>query len=371
LNEEHLSILFAGGGTGGHLYPAMAIAEEIRRRNADASITFAGARGKIEEREVPKRGFDFAPLWISGLSRRFSPATILFPCRVLIAMWQSYRLIRRVGPDVVVGTGGYVSGAPVFVAWLLGVPTMIQEQNSYPGITTRFMASRVREVHLTFDRSARYLSRKDNIYLSGNPTRAVIGRPTRSEGARHLGVDPSGKTLLVTGGSQGAASINSAMLGALHTLVADGTQIVWAVGDSDYERVENSVRELQPGARGLVHIHRYIAEMEYAYAAADLAVTRAGATTLAELARAAVPSVLVPYPHAAAGHQMENAKALVESGASVLCRNDELDVRLPEMVRTLLSDPGLLRKMSENAFRLSRPNAAGELATAVERLAKA
>jgi UDP-N-acetylglucosamine--N-acetylmuramyl-(pentapeptide) pyrophosphoryl-undecaprenol N-acetylglucosamine transferase len=371
LNEKRLSILFAGGGTGGHLYPALAIAEEIRKRRPDAAITFAGARGKIEEREVPERGFEFAPLWISGLSRRFSAGTVLFPLKVLVAIWQSYRLIRREKPDVVVGTGGYVSGAPVFVAWLLGLPTMIQEQNSYPGITTRLMASRVREVHLTFERSARYLSRKDNIHFSGNPTQAAIGKPDRQEGARHLGVDPSGKTLLVTGGSQGAASINSALLGALDALVADGTQIVWAVGTADYERVEGFVRELQSGARRQVHLHRYIGKMQYAYAAADLAVTRAGATTLAELARAAVPSVLVPYPYAAADHQTENAEAMVESGASVLCRNNELDRRLLEIVRALLKDSDTLRRMSENARRLSRPDAAEELATAVERLVNA
>jgi len=370
LNEKRLSILFAGGGTGGHLYPALAIAEEVRRRNPDAAITFAGARGKIEEREVPERGFGFAPLWISGLSRRFSAATLLFPVKVLCATWQSYRLIRKVRPDVVVGTGGYVSGGPVFVAWLLGIPTMIQEQNSYPGITTRLMASRVREVHLGFERSARHLSRKANIHFSGNPTRDAIGKPSRSEGARHFGLNPSGQILLVTGGSQGAASINSAILGALHALLADRTQIVWGVGDADYERVESAVRELQPDARRLVHIDRYIAGMEQAYAAADLAVARAGATTLAELARAAVPSVLVPYPHAAADHQTENASTLVESGASVLCRNDELEARLLSTVRALLGDPERLQRMSTNAQMLSRPNATGDLATAVDRLAR-
>jgi UDP-N-acetylglucosamine--N-acetylmuramyl-(pentapeptide) pyrophosphoryl-undecaprenol N-acetylglucosamine transferase len=369
LNEKRLSILFAGGGTGGHLYPGLAIAEEIRRRNPGAVITFAGTRGKIEEREVPQRGFDFVPLWISGLSRRFSVDTLLLPLKVLVAIWQSYGLIRRVKPDVTVGTGGYVSGVPVLVAWMLGLPTMIQEQNSYPGFTTRLMASHVQEVHLTFEQSARYLPKKSNIHFSGNPTHDQIGKPTRQEGARHLGLDPLTKTLLVTGGSQGAASINSAMLGALDTLVGDGVQIVWAVGDVDYDRVESLVRELSSGVRQQVHLHRYLDNMEYAYAAADLAVSRAGATTLAELARAAVPSVLVPYPHAAADHQTENAKTMVESGASVLCMNDDLDRRLLGIVRTLLADPGELRKMSESARKLARPNAAGELASAVERLA--
>ena len=371
MNEKRLSILFAGGGTGGHLYPALAIADEIRSQKPDAAITFVGTRGKIEEQNVPARGYTFAPIWISGFARGVSAGTVLFPLKLLVALWQSYRILRKVKPSVVVGTGGYVSGPPLLMAWLLGVPTMIQEQNSYPGLTTRLLASRVQEVHLTFERSARYLPSKENIRISGNPTRAVIGRPGRHEGAHYFGIDHGRTTLLVAGGSQGATSINDAMIGLLLPLVTEGVQIVWGTGDADYGRAESAVRELGPGFLELVSIHRYIDRMEYAYAVADLAVTRAGATTLAELTRAGIPSVLIPYPYAAADHQTENTKALVEGGASVLCRNDELDRRLPVILNELLKDPERRKLMSENASRLSSPRATEKLAAAVLRMAEA
>jgi UDP-N-acetylglucosamine--N-acetylmuramyl-(pentapeptide) pyrophosphoryl-undecaprenol N-acetylglucosamine transferase len=371
LNEKRLSILFAGGGTGGHLYPALAIADEIRLQKPEAAITFVGTRGKIEEQNVPARGYAFASIWISGLARGVSAGTILFPLKLLVALWQSYQILRKVKPDVVVGTGGYVSGPPLFMGWLLGVPTMIQEQNSYPGLTTRLLASSVREVHLTFERSARYLPSTDNIRISGNPTRAVIGRARRLEGAQYFGIGPGRTTLLVAGGSKGATSINDGMLRLLLSLVTEGVQIVWGTGDADYGRVESAVRELEPGLRELVSIHRYINKMEYAYAVADLAVTRAGATTLAELTRAGVPSVLIPYPYATADHQTENAKALVEGGASVLCRNDEVERRLPVILKELLKDPGRRKTMSENASRLSFPHATQKLAAAVLQMAEA
>jgi len=353
-------VLFAGGGTGGHLYPAIAIADAVRAVAPDAAILFIGTKGKIEAEVVPKHGYAFATIWISGIRRSFSLSTLLVPVKVVTALVQSFMHLRRFRPDVVVGTGGYVCGPPAFVATLLGIPVVLQEQNSYPGITTRLLAHRVRQVYLTFERSRRFLRRQDNIAISGNPVRGAVGTVSRVEGAQRLGIDPSRKTLLVVGGSQGAASINTAVLGAVEALGGLGVQAIWLTGKGDAERIRTAVA----GRTGLspILVLPYLERMEDAYAAADLAVCRSGATTLAELMCAGVPSILVPYPFAAADHQTENARAMVEHGASLLCADRDAATALGPLMLDLFRDPQRLAAMSNAARRAARPDAASEIA---------
>ncbi len=370
MESGRIRILFAGGGTGGHLYPAIAMAHEIRMLRPEAEIIFAGTNGKIEARVVPTFGYAFAPIWISGFKRGFSAGNMVFPLKLLVALAQSFFLIRKHSPHVVVGTGGYVSGPVVFMATLLGVPTLIQEQNSYPGVTTRFLASRANEVHLTFEKSAQYLRRKDNIRLTGNPTRASIGNISKEAGRRFFNLQEQQRTLFVFGGSLGARSINRAMLGALQRFVKKGVQIVWQTGTEDYEEAHLSAVATSDGSTAAVRVHRFIDQMEYAYGACDLAVCRAGATTLAELTRAGVPSVLVPFPHAAADHQTENARALVDARAAVMVRDGDVREQLFDVVMHLLLDDERLKQMAERARSLGRPDAAGNLATAILALAQ-
>lgn len=371
MKQGRICIVFAGGGTGGHLYPALAMAAEVRRRRPEAEIVFIGTRGKIEARVVPEQGYVFRAIWISGLVRGLSPATLLLPLKALVATLQSLGILLRLKPALVVGTGGYVSGPPLLVASFLGIPTLIQEQNSYPGITTRLLAKRVTEVHLTFEGTKRYLRGGLNVRVTGNPTRDVIGTIERNEGAHYFGVDPSRKTVLVIGGSQGAASINRALLGALGALGADGVQVIWGTGGRDYEHVESAVGALGDDVRRLVVVRRYLEKIEYAFAACDVAVSRAGATTLAELTKAGIPSLLVPYPFAAADHQNENARAMVKAGASVLCNDAELEQTLLPTLRGLLADAAALKRMAEAARNVGNPQAAGLLAEAILRLAEA
>jgi len=373
VGSKQLHILVAGGGTGGHLFPAIAVADEIRVMEPDAQITFIGTRGKIEARVVPERGYPFVSIWISGFKRTVSFENVLFPLKVIVATMQSFFLIRRLKPDVVVGTGGYVCGPVVYVASLLGIPTLIHEQNSYPGITTRVLAGRVREVHISFEGTRRYLRRADNVKLSGNPTRAAIGTIGRSEGASAFELDPEKKTLLVVGGSLGAASINRAVLRSLPDLLEARIQLIWQTGDADFESINTEVERLGGASqkRGCaVRVYAFIDRMEYAYGACDLALCRSGAMTVAELTRAGVPSVLVPYPYAAAGHQAENARAIVEAGAAALINDNELNGTLLATVTGLFREPHQLTRMGERARSLAVPDASRTMARTVIQLAQ-
>lgn len=367
--QQKPRIVFAGGGTGGHLFPAIAIADEIRKTTPDAEITFIGTRHKIEARVVPQHGFKFEAIWVGGFRRKLTPDNILFPVKLVVAIVQSFFLMKRIRPHVVVGTGGYVCGPPVFVASMLGIPTLIQEQNSFPGVTTRVLASRVNQVHLSFESSRSYLKRSDNVRFSGNPTRGTIGSVSRADGAAFFSLDQSKTTLLVFGGSLGASSINSAVLKILPHLVSKGIQVVWQTGEMVYPGMETEADRLFGTLGSAVKVQKFIENMEYAYAACDLAICRAGATTVAELTRAGVASILIPYPHAAADHQTENAKAMVQAGAAVMIRDAEMNTKLPDTIGALISDPERLRVMRAKALSLGNPGATPTLARAVLDLA--
>jgi UDP-N-acetylglucosamine--N-acetylmuramyl-(pentapeptide) pyrophosphoryl-undecaprenol N-acetylglucosamine transferase len=371
VQQEQLRIVFAGGGTGGHLFPAIAIAEEITKQRPGVRITFIGTQHKIESIVVPERGYDFESIWISGFRRKMTPENLLFPAKMIVALLQSFVLLRRLRPAVVVGTGGYVSGPPLYIASLLGIPTLIQEQNSYPGVTTRFMAARANEVHLSFSASRRYLKRKDNVHVSGNPTRDLVGRVSRASGASRLGLDPDKFTLLVFGGSLGARSINNAFLGILPGLLAAGIQLVWQTGQQEHQLYEAEASRITGDSGDGVKVLPFIERIEYAYAACDLAVCRAGATTIAELSRAGIPSILVPYPFAAADHQTENARAMEEAGAAVLVRDSDLGSRLAGTIQSLMTDRERLQRMRESARKAGVSDAAAVLARAVLNLAEA
>ena len=359
-----LRLVFAGGGTGGHLYPGLAIADEIRRREPEAAILFAGTAGKIEARVVPERGYPFAPIWISGFRRHLSAETLMFPLKLAVALGQSFFLLTRYRPDAVVGTGGYVSGPVLAAAQMLGMPTLLQEQNSVPGVTTRLLARHATEVHLAFDAARGFLQRTDNVFVSGNPTRETIGAMTRRAGAALLGLDPAAPTLLVFGGSQGAAAINTVMITIARRLT--GVQILWQTGIEDFPRV----REGLGGEGEAVRISPYIDRMDAAYAASDLAVCRSGAGTLFELARAGVPAILIPYPHAAADHQTRNAEAVAAGGGAVLIPDRETGARLESTIRGLLADPPRRDAMARAVRRFGEQNATRVIADAVLRVAQ-
>ncbi len=363
--KKNAKVLFAAGGTGGHLFPAIAVADEIRKLEPSAEFLFLGAKGKIEERVVPSRDFPFRAVWISGFARSFKPANLLVPLKVMVSIMQSIRHIRRFRPDVVVGTGGFVTGPVLYAATLLHLPTLLQEQNSYPGFTTRILAARVNEVHTAFEETRKFLSPRAVVKLSGNPTRATLVSVSKEAGAKFFQLNPQKKTVLVFGGSLGAGSINSAVLDLVDDIVAANFQLIWQTGEGDYEKARNKTWGLSG-----VRVEKFIHRMEYAYAAADLVVCRAGAVTIAEITRLGKAAVLVPFPHAAAGHQLKNAQALVNAGAAKMILDRELQSRLRDVLFELLQDDEQRKQIGRNSQRLGKPNAAQDIAEAILRLAE-
>jgi UDP-N-acetylglucosamine--N-acetylmuramyl-(pentapeptide) pyrophosphoryl-undecaprenol N-acetylglucosamine transferase len=359
-----LSILFAAGGTGGHLFPAVAIAEEIKKQKAGARIAFVGTKNKIEARVIPQKGFAFSTIWISGFHRRMTLDNLLFPIKVGVSLVQSFFLIRRLKPSVVVGTGGYVCGPILYAASLSGIPTVAHESNSYPGVTTRLVASRVTKLFLTFDITRKWLPKIDaaKIELVGNPTRDSLGTVSRKEGAEYFNLDSGNGTLLVFGGSLGAASINEVMERIIPNLEKRGIQVIWQTGEKKFDRYEKKKSES-------VWVGKFIDKIEYAYAAADLVMCRSGATTLAELTRLGKPAILVPYPQAAANHQELNAQAMVEAGAAVMLKDSELEKMALPTIEEMFSHVSFLDTMGEKSFGLGKPNAGKEIAAKILEMA--
>ena len=361
--DRSVSILFAAGGTGGHLYPAIAIAEEIRKMDAGARIAFVGTKNKIEARIIPQKGYAFNTIWISGFHRRLMLENLLFPLKVVVSVFQSFFLIRKTKPDVVVGTGGYVCGPVLYVATVMKIPTVVHESNSYPGVTTRVLASRVSKVFLAFEITKKWLPdvRANTMELAGTPTRALLGKTSQEAGLKFFNLSLKKKTLLVFGGSLGATAINTIIEDIIDKLTEMGFQIIWQTGEKDAEHFESKRNEN-------VWIGKFIDGMEFAYAAADVVLCRSGATTLAELTRLGKPAILVPYPHAAANHQEMNAHAMAEAGAAVMIKETDLEVNALATIQEILLNESTRNAMHERSLALGRPNAGKEIAEKILRL---
>ncbi len=363
-----MKVLFAGGGTGGHLYPGIAMAAALQQIDPSAEVAFAGTASGIEAGEVPRLGYRLHILPSRGLRRGRSLKDLLANIGVLAdfadALFKSARLIRSERPDVVVGTGGYVSAPVLLAAQLMGRKTLIQEQNAFPGLTTRLLAHRATELHLTFEESRRFFGSSPKVMVTGNPARSFPARDAAGA-RRRFGLDPGRPTLLVFGGSRGARSINNAMLGFLDQLAAKAN-VIWQTGKLDYERIRAEVRPSDA-----LWFGAYIEEMGDAYAAADLVVCRSGASTLAELTNLGKPSVLVPYPYATADHQKHNALALVNAGAAVMIADDRFaGVEALETILGLLADSAALARMGEACRTQGHPEAASALAARIIALSK-
>lgn len=353
-----LRIIIAGGGTGGHLFPAIAIAEEFKRIRPDAEILFVGTKEKIEARVVPQYGFQFQSIWISGVHRKRFFKNLLVPLKIIVAMMQSYSIIKNYKPNVVIGTGGYTAGPVLFVASLMKIPTMIHEQNSYPGVTTRMLSKRVSQVHLSFEESKKYFSKKENLIVSGNPTRGSLEQVNQADALKYFGLSgEKQKTVLVFGGSLGARTINNAMLKCIEQLVKQNVWVIWQTGKEDFERIQKKCASYAQA----VKVFAFIDRMEYAYAISDIVVCRAGATTIAELTRLGKAAILIPYPHAAADHQTENAKVLAAAGAAQLLYDSDAVEQLPEILSNVLSNEEKLSAMRTASKHLGRPDAAHEI----------
>lgn len=315
-----IRIIFAGGGTGGHLYPALALARALEKALSPriCQIRFVGSRRGIEFRQRDTLGYPLELMNIRGISRTLSLRNLLFPFLLLGAMMKSSSLLNSFQPHLVVGTGGYVSGPIVQRAAARGILTAVQEQNSYPGLTTRHLAGKVDRVYLGFAEAIKHLPSKAPVMTTGNPIRAEIGTVDRQSGCAAFDIDPQKKTILALGGSQGAQSINRAVSDGLSDM-PESTQLLWQTGALDYEELKD-----KHGAEKNVRLFAFTDQIAQAYAASDLAISRAGALTVAELKASGTPAILIPYPHATANHQMMNARSVESKGAAIVIDDAQL-----------------------------------------------
>ncbi len=329
-------IIFAGGGTGGHLYPAIAIADRMTAllgERMSVEILFVGTKRGLEYRIKDSMRYPLHLINVRGIARRLSLQNLLVPFNVIGSLWKARALLRQFSPHLVVGTGGYVSWPVMRAASGRGIPTALQEQNSFPGITTRQLAPRANRIYLGFSKAQEYFRTSGRVLVTGNPVRPNIAGGNRRDALNLFKLDPDKKTILILGGSQGARAINQAVLhGLRHGLLPEGCQLLWQTGKRDYTEVT-----AQAGDKASGHsLFPFENRMDLVYAAADLAIARAGAITLAELEACAVPSVLIPYPFAAGDHQRKNAEETVRQGFAMLV--DESDPAIPEILRLAASE---------------------------------
>lgn len=352
-------LLISGGGTGGHVYPAIAIASEFRSRFPDAEVLFVGAKGKMEMTRVPQAGYRIIGLWISGLQRSLSLSNLLFPVKLLVSYFRALAIVRSFRPDAVVGTGGYASGPVMLGALRLHIPTIIQEQNSFAGLTNRKLGGKVNIVCVAYPGMEKYFP-AGKIRVTGNPVRSDIRESglSVSDGRKVFGLNPEGFTLLVLGGSLGARTINEAVTNCAEQLMSAGIQILWQTGRMYFD----DIKLRMTGKTGLrLVIVPFIEDMKAAYASADLVVSRAGALSIAELASAAKPVVLIPSPNVADDHQTKNALSLVAADAAVMLTDASACEQLAAVVMDLSRSEDRRRNLADNISHLAHPGAAAAI----------
>lgn len=360
-----MNIMISGGGTGGHIYPAITIYKTLQTM-VDANFLYVGTEKGLESRIVPKEGIPFTTLPVQGLQRKISLDAFVTAGKTVSSLWKANRLISEFKPDVVIGTGGYVCGPLLMAAALRGIPTLIQEQNVVPGITNKILSRFVDVVAVGYDEAVSAFPHAKKVVYTGNPVRPAVVSASRDEGRTYFGVEPKQIAILVAGGSRGARSINTAMK-AVHEAFKDreDVKIIHATGTDEYSRVCKELG-IDEGAvySKASHIVPYLEEMDMAMAAADIAVFRSGAIGLAELAVRGIPSILIPYPYAAADHQTFNAKAFVSVGAAEMITDANLDgPTLVHAVESMLESPLHRQRMAEATLQLGKPQAAHDIAS--------
>jgi UDP-N-acetylglucosamine--N-acetylmuramyl-(pentapeptide) pyrophosphoryl-undecaprenol N-acetylglucosamine transferase len=359
-------IILTGGGTGGHIYPALAVAEQLKEDPDTEALLYIGAAGHREEKLAAERQLEFVGLDVAGLPRKLSPKLVRWPFQLSGAVMRSRKVLQKFAPTVVLGTGGYASAAPLMAAYTLGIPYAIHEPDAHPGMVNRLLAANARLVSCGMEGAVDALrSRRGRVVVNGNPVRQTFVNLMRRDSASAvLGLNQELKTVLITGGSQGARAINDAVFDALAELLAvePAMQIIHQIGEKNF--VEYKER-LTPAMHNNPHyfLRDYFDDLSIAYAVSDLAICRSGAMTIAELSVTGTPALFIPYPHAAADHQMHNARFMESKGAAVVIPQDELNgERLAKKVIEIVSDDERLRAMRSTMIASGKPQAAADLA---------
>jgi UDP-N-acetylglucosamine--N-acetylmuramyl-(pentapeptide) pyrophosphoryl-undecaprenol N-acetylglucosamine transferase len=357
--------IISGGGTGGHIYPAVAIANELKAQFPDATFLFVGAKDKMEMQKVPQAGYKIEGLWIAGLQRKITVQNAMFPIKLASSLLKSFFILKRFKPDVVIGTGGFASGAVLKVASMLGIPTVIQEQNSYPGITNKLLAKKANSICVAYENLERFFP-KEKLHFTGNPVRQDLMEVAskKEEAIAHFKLDASKKTLLILGGSLGARRINQLIEKELDFLLQLDFQIIWQCGKhylneySKYNETEN------------VQVTAFIDRMDLVYAAADVVISRSGASSVSELCIVGKPTIFIPSPNVSEDHQTKNAKAIVERGAAILIKESNLDDEFKIVFEAIVKDQGKLQNLTENIKKLAKPNATKAIVEEIKKVLK-
>ena len=365
MNSQQPKVIISGGGTGGHIFPAIAIADCLKKRYPQAEILFIGAKNRMEMDRVPKAGYPIEGLWISGIKRELSLDNLSFPFKLISSMINARKILKRFKPDVVIGVGGFASGPTMKTAASMNIPIVIQEQNSYPGITNKIVAKKAAKICVAYDNMEKWFP-KDKIVLTGNPLRnnIVPMNDRRDEGVKFFGLNPEKKTILLVGGSQGALGINKGISAQLAAFKENDYQLIWQTGNHYYDKAVQEVKE--NGLQDRIKCTVFIDRMDLAYAAADVVISRAGAMSISELSLLNKAVVFVPLPTAAEDHQTKNAMSLVNANAAMMVKNSETEKELLPVVFDLLKNIGKQNDMKNNIAKFARPNAAEDIVDQIE-----
>lgn len=357
--------ILSGGGTGGHIYPAVAIANELKARFPECEILFVGASDKMEMQKVPQAGYKIIGLWIAGIQRRLTLDNAMFPLKLASSLLKSRRIIKDFKPDVVIGTGGFASGPLLKAASGMGVPTVIQEQNSFPGITNKWLAKTASKICVAYDNLERFFP-ANKIVFTGNPVRQdLIDTDTkRAEAVKHFELDPNKKTLLVLGGSLGARRVNQLIDKELAYIQAHDVQVIWQCGKLYYDLYKHH------SEKSNVQVLAFIDRMDLVYAAADFVVSRAGASSVSELCIVGKPVIFIPSPNVAEDHQTKNAEAIVSKGGAILLKEAQLDTQFQPVFADLVNNAEKQQSLSQNIKKLAKVNATNDIVEEVIKLLK-
>ena len=356
--------ILSGGGTGGHIYPAIAIANELKRRYPEAEFLFVGAKDKMEMEKVPNAGYKIEGLWISGLQRKLTWKNLMFPLKLISSLIKAGKIVRKFKPDAAIGTGGFASGPLLQRAAKKGVPCLLQEQNSYAGITNKLLADKAKRICVAYDNMEKFFP-KEKIVKTGNPVRADLVNLTctREEALAFFGLDPAKKTVLILGGSLGARRINQLVESQLVFFESQDVQLLWQCGKlyvTDYEKYDSDA----------VKVKAFLNRMDYAYTAADFIISRAGAGSVSELCLVGKPVIFIPSPNVAEDHQTKNAEALVARDAALMVKERELDSGFESMFVRLNQSAEDQKRLGTNMKKMALPKATEQIVDEIEKLLK-
>ena len=361
---DNYRFILSGGGTGGHIYPAVAIANELKRRYPDAKFLFVGAKDKMEMEKVPQAGYEIKGLWISGLQRKLTLKNLMFPFKVISSLLEARNIVKQFKPHVAIGTGGFASGPLLRMAQRAGVPCVLQEQNSFAGITNKLLAAKAEKICVAYDGMERFFP-KEKIVKTGNPIRTdlVAVSKNKEEALGFFGLKGDKKTVLVLGGSLGARRINQLIEKKLEFFAKQNLQVLWQCGKLYYEAYKKDDSDT-------VKVMAFVNRMDLAYAAADVIISRAGAGSVSELCLVGKPVIFIPSPNVAEDHQTQNAKALVSKDAAIMLKEDELDAEFETNFSNLMASEALQEKLGKNIRKMAMPKATEHIVDEIEKLLK-